>query len=101
VAVRTDGLRIAYKISATASRGPESKVRRWAQALAPHPLQTSGLVIVFIAAPHPDRKNRKNPLTTISNAVSNVTRDFPGTGTDSPAARIRVASLADSLPATN
>lgn len=99
VIVRKDGLRIAYEITATASRGLESKVRRWAQALAAHPLETSGLVIVFIAAPHPDRKDGKNPLTGIRNAVSDVLRDFPGTGTDSPAARIGVASWADWFPA--
>jgi hypothetical protein len=99
VIVRTDGLRIAYEITATASRALESKVRRWAQALAAHPLETSGLVVVFIAAPHPDRKDGKNPLTAIRNAVSDVLRDFPGTGTDSPAARIGVASWSDLFPA--
>ncbi|MEC5193210.1 MULTISPECIES: hypothetical protein [unclassified Arthrobacter] len=99
VVVRTDGLRIAYEITATASRGLESKVRRWAEALAAHPLETAGLVLVFVAAPHPDRKDGKNPLTAIRNAVGNVLRDFPGTGIDSPAARIGVASWADWFPA--
>ncbi len=99
VIVRTDGLRIAYEITATASRGLESKVRRWAQALAAHPLETSGLVVVFIAAPHPDRKDGKNPLTALRNAISDVLREFPGTGSDSPAARIGVASWADYFPA--
>ncbi|MEO5315815.1 hypothetical protein PV772_17135 [Pseudarthrobacter sp. CC12] len=98
VIVRKDGLRIAYEITATASRGLESKVRRWAQALAAHPLETSGLVLVFIAAPHPDRKDGKNPLTAIRNAIAEVLRDFPGTGSDSPTARIGVASWDDYFP---
>ncbi|MDQ0863498.1 hypothetical protein [Arthrobacter globiformis] len=100
VIVRTDGLRIAYEITATASRGLESKVRRWAQALAAHPMETSGLTVVFIAAPHPRRKDGTNPLTAIRNAISDVVlREFPGTGTDSPAARIGVASWGDYFPA--
>ncbi len=98
VLVRKDGLRIAYEVTATASRGLESKIRRWAQAIAAHPLETSGLVIVFVAAPHPNRKDGKNPLTAIRNAISDVLRDFPGTGMDSPAARIGVAAWTDWFP---
>lgn len=98
VLVRTDGLRVAYEITATASRGLENKVRRWAQAISTHPLETSGLIVVFIAAPHPRRKDGTNPLTAIRNAISDVLREFPGTGTDSPAARIGVASWDDFFP---
>jgi hypothetical protein len=99
VLVRGDGLRIAYEITATASRGLENKVRRWAQALTAHPMETSGLTVVFIAAPHPRRKDGTNPLTAIRNSISDVLREFPGTGTDSPAARIGVASWDDYFPA--
>lgn len=99
VIVRHDGLRIAYEITATASRGLERKIRRWCQALANHPLEASGLVVVFIAAPHPDRNDGKNPLRSIREALAEVLKDFPGTSSDSPAARIGVASWADWFPA--
>ncbi|WP_377085725.1 hypothetical protein [Pseudarthrobacter oxydans] len=98
--VRTDGLRIAYELTATASRSLENKVRRWAQLISERPLETSGLTVVFIAAPHPDRpKDRSgDPRHEIYRRVAAVLKEFPGTGADSPAARIGIAAWDEWFP---
>ncbi|QYF91430.1 hypothetical protein KY499_09250 [Arthrobacter sp. PAMC25284] len=92
--VRADGMRIVYELTATTSQAFENKVRRWAEVIAARPLETSGLTVVFIAAPHPDRANHINasdPRTAIYKTIARVLKDFPGRGKDSPAARIGVA----------
>lgn len=100
VIIRRDGMRIAYELTATASKSFETKVRRWAQIISERPLETSGLTIVFIAAPHPDRGNTgRDPRREIYRRLSAVLREFPGTGEDSPAARIGVASWDEWFPA--
>lgn len=99
--IRSDGMRIAFELTATASRAFENKVRRWAQVISERPLETSGLTIVFIAAPHPNRSRRSgvDPRQEIYRRLAKVLRDFPGTGKDSPAARIGVASWDEWFPA--
>lgn len=99
--VRTDGMRIAFEITATASKSLESKVRRWAQIITERPLETSGLTIVFIAAPHPDRprSSSSDPRHEIYRRVAAVLRSFPGWGKDSPAARIGIAAWEEWFPA--
>lgn len=99
--VRTDGMRIAYELTASATRGFENKVRRWAQIISERPLETSGLTVLFIAAPHADRSLHSgvDPRPEIYRRVAKVLREFPGTGIDSPAARIGVVSWDEWFPA--
>lgn len=99
--VRTDGMRIAFELTATASKSLESKVRRWAQVITERPLETSGLTIVFVAAPHPDRPRAStaDPRHEIYRRVAAVLREFPGRGKDSPAARIGIAAWEEWFPA--
>lgn len=97
--IRSDGLRIAIEVTSNASRGLENKVRRWAKIISQRPLETSGLVILFIAAGHPRGSRGKNPRRAIYETVSRVLQEFPGTGADSPAARIGCASWTDYYPA--
>ncbi|MCC3292986.1 hypothetical protein [Arthrobacter sp. zg-Y1110] len=99
--VRSDGLRIVYEVTATSSASFESKVRRWAQTIDKRPLETSGLAVVFIAAPHPDRDRHASadPIHNIYKVIAKVLKEFPGTGADSPAARIGVAHWQDWFPA--
>lgn len=100
VIVRQDGLRIAYELTATTSESFASKVRRWAELIRDRPLETSGLTVVFIAAPHPDRTHKgRNPRGGIYKTLARVLREFPGTDPDSPAARIGVISWEDWFPA--
>lgn len=99
--IRRDGMSIAFELTATASGAFENKVRRWARVISERPLETSGLTIVFIAAPHPNRTRHSgiDPLQEIYRRLAKVLRDFPGTGKDSPAARIGVAAWDEWFPA--
>jgi hypothetical protein len=97
--IRHDGLRVAIELTSNVSRGLENKVRRWARLISERPLETSGLVVVFLAAGHPNGARGKNARRSIYETVSRVLREFPGTGTDSPAARIGCASWTDYFPA--
>jgi len=93
VIVRPDGMRIALEITATVSTRFKEKVRRWAQLLVERPLETSGLTILFVTAPHPDRvESGRDPRKGVYQAIAEVLREFPGTGRDSPAARIGVVA---------
>ncbi|MGO4230462.1 hypothetical protein AB4Y72_16560 [Arthrobacter sp. YAF34] len=98
--VRSDGMRIALELTATTSRGLESKVRRWARLLTERSLETSGLTVLFVAAPHPDRKfgGGNDPRRGIYETVRGVLKEFPGRGPDSAAARIGVTSWEDWFP---
>lgn len=99
--VRSDGMRIAYEITATASKSLENKVRRWAQIISERPLETSGLTVVFITAPHPDRPRDRSgdPRDEIYRRVSSVLKEFPGRRADSPAARIGIVAWDEWFPA--
>jgi hypothetical protein len=101
VLIRPDGMRIAYELTASASTGFENKIRRWAQLINDRPLETSGLTVLFIAAPHPDRSRHTSadPRHEIYKRMSKVLREFPSTGADSPAARIGIAHWEEYFPA--
>ncbi|AUZ33643.1 hypothetical protein C3B78_03610 [Arthrobacter sp. PGP41] len=98
--IRKDGLRIAYELVTTASDSFEQKVRRWAQLIIQRPLETSGLTVLLIAAPHPDRPRHTaaDPVHEIKRRLKRVLQEFPGTGQDSPAARIGLAHWEDWFP---
>jgi hypothetical protein len=98
--IRNDGLRIAFELVTTASEGFEHKVRRWAQILVQRPLETSGLTVLLITAPHPDRPrhNGADPSLEIKRRLNRVLQDYPDRGTDSPAARIGLAHWEDWFP---
>lgn len=100
VIVRRDGLRVAYEITATASAAFDNKVRRWAKLISEKPLETSGLVVLFIAAPHPGQgATAKDPRKEIYRRLAKVLTEFPARTRDSPAARIGVASWDEWFPA--
>lgn len=98
--IRNDGLRIAFELVTTASEGFEHKVRRWAQILVQRPLETSGLTVLLITAPHPDRPRHTgaDPAHEIKRRLNRVLQEFTGKGPDSPAARIGLAHWEDWFP---
>ena len=53
VLIRPDGLRIVLELTATPSKSLKEKVRTRAKLLTERPSKTSGIVIVFVAAPTP------------------------------------------------
>lgn len=57
------------------------------------PLETSGLTVVFIASPYPDRSRHTSTdlRHEIYRKMAQVLKEFPGRGQDSPAARIGIA----------
>ena len=98
--IRQDGLRIAYELVTTASDSFEQKVRRWARLIIQRPLETSGLTVLLIAAPHPDRPRHTaaDPAHEIKRRLKRVLQEFPGIGQDCPAARIGYAHWEDWFP---
>ncbi|MEX5256669.1 hypothetical protein [Kocuria arenosa] len=102
VLVRDDGLRIVVEITASHSAGLESKMDRWAQLLHDHPLETSGLMVVFVVAAHPDicRKG-SSPATVLSatrKRMAKVLRRYPAYSPDAPANRMGVVAWSSGFP---
>lgn len=100
VIVREDGLRIAIELTANDGADFERKVRRWAELISQRPLETSGLVVLYVTAGHPARLNSSSdPRVATHSTLLRVLRDFPGRGPDSPAARIGIVSWDEWFPA--
>lgn len=99
--IRADGLRIILEMTATTSPGFVRKVKRWARILDEHPLETSGLVVLFVAAAHPDRAGGNATATiegTVRRTINDVLKGYRERGIDSPAARMGFASWTDWFP---
>ncbi len=101
--VRSDGLRIAVEL--TASAGPDfaGKVRRWGRALAGNSLASSGLVVLFVEAAPPGTGARASTrqravVEEVRKQVAKVVAEFPGSGGDRVASRIAVARWEDWFP---
>lgn len=99
--IRHDGLRIVIEMTATTSPGFVRKVQRWARILDEHPMETSGLIVLFVAAAHPDRAGGNQTATiegTVRRTIADVLRGYGESGIDSPAARMGFASWTDWFP---
>jgi len=98
--IRTDGARVAVEITATSGPNFEGKVRRWAELLSNRRMADSGLVVMFVLAPQPDKKVRTGEmLTMVRKNIAAATRDFPGVPFDRVASRMFVANWQDWFPA--
>lgn len=95
--VLPNGLRVALEITASRSKTLEAKIERWAKILREHPLETSGLIVLFVTAPHPGAG--KTSGNEVRKAVTKVLRSHPGRTKDSPSARIGVVDWSDWFPA--
>lgn len=100
--VRTDGMRIAVELTASAGPDFKEKVRRWAHLLADQSLAASGLTVLFVEAAPADGEHRfgsgASVRSSVYKAVAEVVREFPGTGADRVADRIGVVSWAQWFP---
>lgn len=100
--VRPDGMRIAVELTTHATPGLPGKIRRWARLLHERPFSTSGLCVVFVAAPHPrllgDSKGHR-ARAKIYKQINASSKEFPGRSGDRVAERIGVASWREWFPA--
>lgn len=100
--IRTDGARVAVEITATSGPNFEGKVRRWAELLSNRLMADTGLVVMFVLAPQPDKKVRPGEmLTMVRKNIAAAVRDFPGVTFDRVASRMFVANWQDWFPAAH
>ncbi|OZB79924.1 MAG: hypothetical protein B7X32_20400, partial [Microbacterium sp. 13-71-7] len=93
--VRPDGLRIAVEMTASIpGQSVERKVDRWCEMLSRTPVQDSGLVVLFVNAPHQDASQAAvtYSLDVVKKAISGSVRRHPGTASSPTAERIGVVS---------
>tara|TARA_R110002051_G_scaffold314950_3_gene392647 strand:+ start:13030 stop:14433 length:1404 start_codon:yes stop_codon:yes gene_type:complete len=98
--IRTDGARVAVEITATSGPNFDGKVRRWAELLSNRRMADTGLVVMFVLAPQPDKRVRPGEmLTMVRKNIAAATRDYPGVSFDRVASRMFVANWQDWFPA--
>ncbi|MEX5236007.1 hypothetical protein [Kocuria arenosa] len=102
VLIREDGMRYVVEINASSTNDLESKIERWAKALHDNPLETSGLMVIFVVAAHPDVHSRGNSPTAVMTAtrkrMAKVLRRYPSFSPDAPANRMGVVAWHDWFP---
>lgn len=100
-AVRSDGMRVVFEMTANTGTHFYNKVSRWARLLAENPLETSGLCVVFVIIQHPERLAERNgyiPRATTYQAIAAATKEFPGSARDRVAERMGVATWREWFP---
>ncbi len=100
--VRTDGVRLAVEITASASPQLEKKIRAWAQLLDYRRFADTGLAVIFVVADRPEGDIRSGlTMNRLRKMVAGAARDFPGVDFDRVASRMFVASWRDWFPNPN
>lgn len=100
-AVRSDGLRLVFEMTANTGTHFNNKVDRWARILAEYPLETSGLCVVFVVIQHPERLADDGgylPRARTYQAVAAACKQFPGSVRDRVAERMGVATWREWFP---
>lgn len=101
VLVRPDGMRVAIELTASITSQFSKKVRRWAEHLSKVSMSLSGLTVLFIGAPPPDRYPtgaRNTFASQMAKAIRGVVDDYPGVPGTRPADRIGMAMWDDYFP---
>src|SRR5699024_1497858 len=81
VFIRPDGMRVAIELTASISGQFEKKVRRWAKLMSDVSMSLSGLTVLFIGAPPPDRypvTARTTFASQMAKMIRGVVDEFPG-----------------------
>ncbi|PYY35873.1 hypothetical protein [Curtobacterium sp. MCBD17_030] len=87
------------EVTAATGASFEAKVERWAKLLAKHRLADSGIVVVFVVAPRPDKHVQvKEVAVAVRKAVAKATRAYPGVNFDRTADRMFVAERTSWFP---
>lgn len=97
--IRPDGLRIAVELTASVGAQFRKKAALWANTLANTPMSTSGLVVVFVAAPPPTGSKGRALWPQIRKEVARAVTEQPGSAVDRTADRMFVAQWRDWFPA--
>jgi len=105
VIIRDDGLRIVVEITASYSASVEAKMARWAKIIDAHPLEASGLIVLFVVAPHPDVYRKGSTpgtvMTGVRKRMAKVLRAYPSHSRDAPPARMGLVAWNHWFPATH
>ncbi|XKH58504.1 hypothetical protein LG293_17940 (plasmid) [Citricoccus nitrophenolicus] len=98
--VLSTGLKVALEVTASNSDRLISKVAAWARLIRDAPLDTTGLVVLFVAAPDPERTaHRNDPSSAVRKTIAEVVSQYPGTGRNDPARRIGFVHWREWFPA--
>lgn len=100
--VRGDGLRIAVEVTASKIGGWFArKVERIAVTLHRRPIRATGLVVLFVVAPHQDAGSAEvtEAMRLVKRAIASAVRLYPGTFHSPTAARLGVVAWSDLFPA--
>lgn len=99
-AVRGDGLRIAFEITASASSAIERKIEKWAETLARSPMRNTGLVVVFMVAMPPEKGRQGGEVRArVMRAIERACIEYPGTFDDRTKDRLMAVSWEEWFPA--
>lgn len=97
--IRGDGMRIAVELTASVTPYFTQKVENWAQLLTENSMASSGLTVLFIGAPKPDRDEERRFAKQMRTAVARAVRKYPGIPGRRAADRLGVAMWTDFFPA--
>jgi len=93
--VRADGGRIAFEMTTSRTSGFAAKLASWARAIESHPWSATGVAVVVLAAPDPNRGGHGGD---IRKALSIAIRARPGNRQNPTAARMLYADWRDWFP---
>ncbi len=99
--VRADGMRVAVEITASVASLKE-KVHRWAERMSTDSFARTGLNILFVGAPPPDRPHGRSQdefLRILRKTIRRVLAEYPGVPGANLADRFWVAMWEDWFPA--
>src|SRR5690625_1219755 len=100
--VREDGMRVVVEMTASVTPYLSEKIRRWVHVLATTTLAHSGVTVMFLGAPKPDRINPTRGANEfrsyMKQAVREAIREYPGIAGANPHERIGVALWEDFFP---
>lgn len=99
--IRPDGMTVAIEMTASITGRFKDKVRRWAAALSQASMSLSGLTVLFIGAPPPDRyppAERNHFASQMTKMIREVVDEYPGVPGTRPADRIGMAMWHDYFP---
>lgn len=96
--IRSDGVKVVFEVTASASSSMDEKVAKWARIFARDSIDLSGVVVVFVCAGEPSDEPL-GVVTATRKAVARVLQQWPGREDSRTAGRIFVADWREWFPA--